>query len=162
MASTIIKKGDFGCLMLQKIEQIESRRKAKLSLAQKILLAETGTVEQVLSILTGTEISVKVLTQKEHSQIIRRESVIISKDTGKVLIHAYSKIFLSCLPPKARIQIKDGRAGIGSIIYNLRLETFRKILEIGYDLGNRSVFRRYQIRYKNKIAFEIKEEVLLE
>ena len=162
MASTILKKRDFGSLMLQRIAELESRSGTKLSLPQKILLAETGTIEQVLSILTGSPVSVRVVQQKESMRIITRESVIVSKDTGKVLIHAYSKVFPSSLPPKARSQIKQKQAGIGSIIYSLHLETFRKIIEVGYDPRNMSVFRRYQIIHKNKVAFEIKEELLLE
>ena len=47
MARTILKKDDFGSLMLEKIAELEAKSGARLGLAQKILLAETGTVEQV-------------------------------------------------------------------------------------------------------------------
>jgi chorismate-pyruvate lyase len=148
--------------MLQKISEVESSSGAKLSLAQKILLAETGTVEQILSILTGSAVLVRVLRQKKGSRTITRESVIVSKDTDRILICAYSKVFPSNLPQKVRRQIEQKRTGIGTIIYTLGLETFRKIIEIGYDRRNKVVFRRYQIIYKKKVAFEIKEELLLE
>jgi len=148
--------------MLQKISEVESSSGAKLSLAQKILLAETGTVEQILSILTGSAVLVRVVRQKKGSRTITRESVIVSKDTDRILICAYSKVFPSNLPQKVRRQIEQKRTGIGTIIYTLGLETFRKIIEIGYDRRNKVVFRRYQIIYKKKVAFEIKEELLLE
>jgi len=148
--------------MLQKISEVESSSGAKLSLAQKILLAETGTVEQILSILTGSAVLVRVLRQKKGSRTITRESVIVSKDTDRILICAYSKVFPSNLPQKVRRQIEQKRTGIGTIIYTLGLETFRKIIEIGYDRRNKVVFRRYQIIYKKKVAFNIKEELLLE
>jgi len=148
--------------MLQKISEVESSSGAKLSLAQKILLAETGTVEQILSILTGSAVLVRVLRQKKGSRTITRESVIVSKDTDRILICAYSKVFPSNLPQKVRRQIEQKRTGIGTIIYTLGLETFRKIIEIGYDRRNKVVFRRYQIIYKKKVAFDIKEELLLE
>ncbi|MFL6402042.1 MAG: hypothetical protein ACJ71M_00980 [Nitrososphaeraceae archaeon] len=156
-----MKKGDFGSMMLQKISQLESRSGVKLGFAQKILLAETGTVEQVLSILTGSAVRVKVVQQKENARTITRESLITSKDTGKELIRAHSKIFSSHLPPKVLSQIKQKQAGIGTIIYAVGLETFRKIIEVGYDPKSRSVFRKYQIIYKGKVAFVIKEELLI-
>lgn len=162
MASTVLKKGDFGSMMLQKISQLESRSGVKLGFAQKILLAETGTVEQVLSILTGSVVRVKVVQQKENARTITRESLITSKDTGKALIRAHSKIFSSCLPPKVLSQIKQKQSGIGTIIYAFGLETFRKITEVGYDPKSRSAFRKYQIIYRGKVAFVIKEELLIE
>lgn len=157
-----MKKGDFGSMMLQKISQLESRSGVKLGFAQKILLAETGTVEQVLSILTGSVVRVKVVQQKENARTITRESLITSKDTGKALIRAHSKIFSSCLPPKVLSQIKQKQSGIGTIIYAFGLETFRKITEVGYDPKSRSAFRKYQIIYRGKVAFVIKEELLIE
>jgi chorismate-pyruvate lyase len=160
---TKLKKGHFGSGILQKISELETRLGAKLSTTQKILLAETGTVEQVLSILTGSAVSVKVIRQKEESKhVITRESVIVTKHRGRLLVRAYSKVFPSNLPPKARYLIKQKQTSIGSIIYNLRLETFRKIIEVGYDQRNKLAFRKYYIIHKNKVAFEIKEELLLE
>lgn len=149
-------------MMLQKISQLESRSGVKLGFAQKILLAETGTVEQVLSILTGSAVRVKVVQQKENAHTITRESLITSKDTGKALIRAHSKIFSSCLPPKVLSQIKQKQAGIGTIIYAFGLETFRKIIEVGYDPKSRTVFRKYKIIYRGRVAFIIKEELLIE
>ena len=161
--STLLEKGyHFGSAIMQKIFELESKLGAKLSITQKILLAETGTVEQVLSILTDTAVSVKVVRQKESNHIITRESIIVSNNTGKLLVRAYSKVFLSNLPPKAQYLIKQKQASIGGIIYKLRLETFRKIIERGYDQGNKLAFRKYHIIHKNKVAFEIKEELLLE
>ena len=149
-------------MMLQRISQLESRAGVKLGFAQKILLAETGTVEQVLSILTGSAVRVKVVRQKENARTITRESLITSKASGKALIRAHSKIFSSSLTPKVLSQIKQKQAGIGTIIYAFGLETFRKIIEVGYDPKSRTVFRKYKIIYRGKVAFVIKEELLIE
>ena len=159
MARTILKKGDYGSFMLQKISELESRSGIRLGLAKKILLAETGTVEQVLSILTGSTVRVKVVEQKENARTIIRQSLIVD-DAGRVLIRARSKVFTSSLPARVVIKIKRQESGIGSIITSSGLETFRKIVEVGYDPASRSVFRRYQIIYRKKIAFEIKEELV--
>jgi chorismate-pyruvate lyase len=77
-----------------------------------------------------------------------------------VLIRAHSKIFVCNLPRKIARQIRQKKLGIGTIIANSHLETFREITEVGYDPGNRSAFRRYQIIYRKKVAFEIREELV--
>ena len=159
MAGAVLKKGDLGSFMLQKISELERRSGMRLGLAQKILLAETGTTEQVLSILTGSAIRVKVVEQTENGKTISRRSVIMNEADG-VLIRAHSKVFVYNLPKRIARQIKQKQLGIGTIIANSHLETFRKIIEVGYDPGNRWVFRRYQIIYRKKIAFEIKEELV--
>ena len=159
VAGMILKKGDFGSLMLQKIAELEGRSGVRFGLAQKVLLAETGTVEQVLSILTGSTVRVKVVEQKENAKTITRRSIIMN-DEGKVLIRAHSKVFMSSLPAKVVSQIRRKEAGIGTIISSSGLETFRKIVQLGYDPASRSVFRKYQIIYRKKVVFEIREELV--
>lgn len=155
----ILRKGDFGSFMLQKIAELEARSGIQLGLAQKILLAETGTVEQVLSILTNSTIRVKVLEQKENARTITRQSIIMN-DAGRVLIKAHSKVFKRNLPAKVVSQIKRKESGIGTIIATHGLETFRKIVQVGYDPVSKSVFRKYQIICRKKVAFEIREELV--
>jgi chorismate-pyruvate lyase len=159
VARIILKKGDYGSFMLQKIAELERRSGIRLGMAKKILLAETGTVEQVLSILTGSTVRVKVVEQKENARAIIRQSLIVD-DSGKVLIRARSKVFTRSLPAKVVSQIKRQESGIGSIITSSGLETFRKIIEVGYDPAVRTVFRKYQIIYRKKVAFEIREELV--
>lgn len=158
MARTILKS-DFGSLMLQKIAELEFRTEVRLGLAQKILLAETGTVEQVLSIIVGSPVKVKVVEQKENAKTITRQSLILDQ-SGRVLVKARSKVFIRNLPTKIISQIRRQKSGIGTIIASSSFETFRKIVQVGYDPANRSVFRKYQIICKKKIAFEIIEELV--
>jgi chorismate-pyruvate lyase len=159
VGSTVLKKGDFGSFMLQNIFELERRSGIKLGLAQKTLLAETGTIEQVLSILTGSAVRVNIVEQRENEKTISRRSVILN-DAGRVLISAHSKIFVYNLPGKIARQIRQKQLGIGTIIANSHLETFRKIIEVGYDPVKGLIFRRYQIIYRKKVAFEIREELV--
>jgi chorismate-pyruvate lyase len=159
VAGVVLKKCDFGSYMLQNIFELERKSGIKLGLAQKTLLAETGNIEQVLSILTGSAVRVNIVEQRENKKTIYRESVILN-DAERVLIRAHSKIFVCNLPRKIARQIRQKQLGIGTIIANSHLETFRKIIEIGYDPENRSVFRRYQIIHKKKVAFEIREQLV--
>ena len=159
MAAAVLKKDDLGSFMLQNIVELERRSGIKLGLAQKTLLAETGTIEQVLSILTGTPVRVKIIKQRETKRMVFRDSVLVN-DADEVLIRAHSKIFLYNVPRKIACQIRQKQLGIGTIIANSSLETFRKITEVGYDSLNRWVFRRYLIIYRKKVAFEITEELV--
>ena len=145
--------------MLQNIFELERRSGIKLGLAQKTLLAETGTIEQVLSILTGSVVRVNIVEQRENKKTIYRGSVILN-NADRVLIRAHSKIFVCNLPRKIACQIRQRQLGIGAIIANSHLETFRKIIEVGYDPVNRSVFRRYEIIYRKKIAIESREQLV--
>ena len=159
MAGAVLKKGDFGSSMLQNIFELERRSGIKLGLAQKTLLAETGTIEQVLSILTGSIVRVTIVEQRENEKTISRRSVILN-DADRVLISAHSKIFVCNLPGKIARQIRQKQLGIGTIIANSHLETFRKIIEVGYDPVKGLIFRRYQIIYRKKVAFKIREELV--
>ena len=148
---------DFGSHMLEIISELENKLNIKLHLFEKVLLVETGTVEQILSILANSEIMVKILKQKETYELIEREVNIINKKTGEKLVYARSNIIPSNLPKEIIRQIRRKDVGIGSIITTSELETFRKILRIGYNSKTKSVFRIYQIIYKGKVGFEIKE-----
>ena len=157
MVVVSIKIEDFGSHMLEIISELENKLNIKLHLFEKVLLVETGTVEQILSILANSEIMVKILKQKETYELIEREVNIINKKTGKKLVYARSNIIPSNLPKEIIRQIRRKDVGIGSIITTSELETFRKILRIGYNSKTKSVFRIYQIIYKGKVGFEIKE-----
>ncbi len=159
MANAVLKKSDFGSYMLENIFELERRSGIKLGLVQKTLLAETGSTEQILSVLTGSEVRVDIVQQRENEEVISRESVIVNNSTERVLVRAHSKIFVRNLPKRIVYHIRQRQLGIGKIIANYRLETFRKIIEVGYDQENRSVFRRYQIIYRKKVAFEIQEDL---
>ncbi|HXG06019.1 MAG TPA: hypothetical protein VNI77_01675, partial [Nitrososphaera sp.] len=159
MERTVLKKVDVGRLMLRRIAELERRTGIHLGLAQKILLAETGTVEQVLSILAGSPIKVKVIEQKENARTITRQSLLMN-ESGKTLVVARSKVFAHNLPARILSQIRRQESGIGTIIANSRLETYRKIVEIGYDPVKEVFFRKYQIICKKKIIFEIVEELV--
>src|ERR671931_1688201 len=152
-----ISTEDFGIYMLQRMSDLENTSHIKLGLFEKILLAETGTIEQILTILTNSEVAIKILKQKECHQLIKREVRIINKKTGENLVYATSNIVPYNLPDEIIRQIKQKQLSIGSIIAHSQLEIFRKILKIGYNSKTRSLFRNYQIIYKGKVSFKIKE-----
>jgi chorismate-pyruvate lyase len=144
--------------MLRKISNLERRWGIKLGIAQKILLAEIGTVEQILSVLVGSKVSVEVTEQEEKTGIIGRKSYITT-DSGKILVSARSRIFARNLPPKVVALIRARQMGIGTVIQTCNLETFRRITELGYNPRTKVLYRKYQIRHKNRVAFDIEEDI---
>jgi chorismate-pyruvate lyase len=155
VVSVLVK--DFGSHMLQKISELEKKSNLKLPVTKKILLAETGTIEQILSILTNSETAVNVLKQTEDGELILRNACIVSKKTGETLVNAKSRFFLANLPRNIIKQIRKKNLGIGNIIIGYELETFRKIIKIGYNSESNSIFRIYHIIHQGKVAIEIRE-----
>jgi chorismate-pyruvate lyase len=148
---------DFGSHMLQKISELERKSNLKIPVTKKILLAETGTVEQILSILTNSETGVNIVKQAEDHDLIIRDVCIVSKKDGETLVKARSSFFLANLPRDIINQIRRKNMGIGNIIIGHELETFRKIIKIGYNSKSNSIFRVYHIIYHRKVAIQIRE-----
>ena len=156
MVVVSIKIEDLGSHMLEIISELENKLNIKLHLFEKVLLAETGTVEQILSILTNSEIMVKILKQKETYELIEREVIIINKKTGKKLVYARSNIIPSNLPKEIIRQIRRKDVGIGSIIITSELETFRKKLETRRQELRHMVVRNQQDGRTVVFAVQIK------
>jgi chorismate-pyruvate lyase len=148
---------DFGSHMLQKISELEKKSDLKLPITKKILLAETGTVEQILSILTNSETGVNILKQTEDRELIIRDVCIVSEKDGETLVTAQSRFFLANLPRDIINQVRRKNLGIGNIIIGYELETFRKIIKIGYNSKSDSIFRVYHIIHRGKVAIQIRE-----
>lgn len=151
-------KADFGSSVLAIISKLESNG-TRLSLEQKILLAETGTVEQVLSILVQAPVHVSVTKQETSDGIIKREAVISRKDSNAPLIRARSKAYTASLPAKVVQGLLEKKGGIGTILHNAGLETRRRLVRFGFEKGH--PYRVYQIIHRGKVAFEIREDIMI-
>ncbi|NOJ27000.1 MAG: hypothetical protein DA330_03200 [Nitrososphaera sp.] len=149
---------EFGSSALKRISTLE-KKSGKLSVQQRILLAEIGTVEQTLSILVCSPVSVHVSRQTETESTILRE-VILTEKTGRPLIRANSKVYKQNLPADIIEEIRKANLGIGTILSQKNFETFRKIVRIGRDLSG-APYRIYRIIHAGKIAFEIRETILM-
>jgi chorismate-pyruvate lyase len=151
-------KRDFGSSVLDMISRLEGRG-AKLSLPQKLLLAETGTVEQILSILVHAPVQVNVVKQTAVDGIVSRKVEISKKGSGRPLILARSKIYRKNLPARVVRDIMQEKSGIGTILHNAGIETHRRLVRFGLDGGH--PYRIYRIIHRGKIAFEIREDIMI-
>ena len=149
-------EGDFGREMLLQLQELEKRSNIKFKKSHKILLAEIGTVEQVLSILLDSPVTVEVKKQVVNNYKIEREVILRAK--GSDLIHATTEMDVRAMPSGVVADIKEGKLGIGTIITKHKLETFRRIVEVGYDTTRDVVYRVYEILYGAEPKFRIREE----
>lgn len=149
-------EGDFGREMLLQLQELEKRSNIKFKKSHKILLSEIGTVEQVLSVLLDSPVTVEVKKQVVNNYKIEREVVLRVK--GYDLIHATTEIDVRAMPSGVVADIKEGKLGIGTIITKHKLETFRRIVEVGYDTTRNVAYRVYEILYGAEPKFRIREE----
>ncbi len=160
---------DFGRSMLEAFEKLETDCNIKLSKYQKLILSEVATVEQTLSVIVGTPITVELVKQEEihHHQeqhpsprtipIMRRE-VWLKDAEGNRLIHATTKYTPRNLPKKVAADMMRGVIGIGTSLTKHKLPTYRKVIKIGYNRDSNTLHREYSIISKRHTLFIIFEE----
>lgn len=153
-------EGDFGREMLLQLQELEKQSNIKLKKSHKILLSEIGTVEQVLSIVLDAPVKVEVRRQEIRDYKIEREVVLRANEQD--LIRAITEIDVRAMPSGVVADIKEGKLGIGTILIKHKLETFRRIVEVGYDSTRNIVYRVYEILYGAEPKFRIHEEFNIE
>ena len=131
--------------ILRDVLKLEKRSNIKLNPIEKILLINTGTTEQFLQILSNSLTKIVIKQQIEKNNIITRKINIISKGREKVLANASSTIYLKNLPKNIIYEIRKKEKGIGIIILKNKLETYKKITEIGYNPKKSYIYRKYTL-----------------
>ncbi|HEX2406927.1 MAG TPA: hypothetical protein VHJ38_06935, partial [Nitrososphaeraceae archaeon] len=128
---------------------------------EKILLINNGTTEQFLQILSNSLTKIVIMQQTEKNNIITRKINIITKDQGKILAVANSTIYLKNLPNKIKYEIRKGEKGIGMIILENKLETYKRITEIGYNSKESYIYRKYKLLSGKRIISRVLENFLI-
>ena len=147
--------------ILRDILKLEKRSNIKLNPLEKILLINTGTTEQFLQILSNSLTKIVIKQQIEKNNIITRKINIISKGREKVLASASSTIYLKNLPNNIIYEIRKKEKGIGIIILKNKLETYKKITEIGYNPKKSYIYRKYTLFSGNLIISKVIENFSL-
>lgn len=148
---------DFGIEMLKTLQDLESRAGVTFSRYEKILLAEIATMEQVLSIIADSPITVTPLEQSVADGVLVRRAALNDRNSDTLLL-AESHIHTNLLPPQVRDDLLGGRGGIGTILRRYNVETLRRIDHLGYDDAARTLYRRYFIIASGQTWFDIREE----
>jgi chorismate-pyruvate lyase len=148
--------------ILKDILKLEEISNIKLNSFEKILLINTGTTEQILQVLSNSLTKILILQQFEINNTITRKINIISNDRKKILVFANSVIYLKNLPNKIIREIRKGEKGIGMILLENKVETYKKILEIGYNSTDSFVYRKYVLFSGKHIISKIVENFSIE
>ena len=147
--------------ILRDVLKLEKRSNIKLNPFEKILLINTGTTEQFLQILSNSLTKIVIMQQIEKNNIITRKINIISKGRKKVLASASSTIYLKDLPNSIIYEIRKKEKGIGMIILKNKLETYKRITEIGYNPKKSYIYRKYTLFSGNLIISKVIENFSL-
>lgn len=139
------------------LAKTEAKLKRKIPLPLVIVIIQNGVLESILQLLAGSETEIIVLRQRESGSVLYRKICVKKKLDGLVIMHAESKIKTKYLPITLRDKIIGGEGGIGSLIENLRIETFKQIKNIGFDRRRMEIYRIYDIYIRRQLAITIKE-----
>ena len=135
----------------------EAELKCKIPPILLVVILQNGVLESILQLLVRDKIEVIVLSQRASGSVLYRKICVRRKLDGAVIMRAESRIKTKNLPTVFRDRIIEGEKGLGSLIENLRIETFRHIKNIGFDRRQRTIFRVYDIYIRKQVAITIKE-----
>ncbi len=149
----------------------------------RILMVTDGTVTKSLEAYFWEPVSVEKLTQdvvestadqewldiKKSDKILEREVRLRGGDSGTVFAFARSLIKLEVLPENLRDALLNEKIGIGELVRECGLETYREVLDMGREVdeplvdifgGQHSddlVYRTYRIMVDHQPAILITE-----
>lgn len=141
-------------LTLNDVFKLEKISKKKFDLMQTILLVDLGNTQQLLEAMHRTESTIRVIEQNEEKNIIKRKVCILS--SNHILAFANSKIYCKKIPLQMLSEIRKCKKGIGKILLYHKLETFKKITEIGY-MENAHIFKKYSLYHGGNVICTINE-----
>ena len=128
-----------------------------MSLGQKLLLLERGTLEGLLTVLQQSPITVKVLQQGASGVGYTRQVLLSDSKTGEELVQAESIVHLDRMPKNIADGITDKKLGIGEIMTSNSIESRREFIEVGHDEKREAFYRIYNIIVRGEIWFTVKE-----
>ena len=116
-----------------------------LSSVERLILASTGTVQDLLSVIFGTPVRVEVISQLNYDTVLVRWAKLVTDDPDPMTIAlAESVIPYEKNDPAFIGMMGDRNIGIGYAINKLGITTERDLLGIHVD-GD-TFARTYQIR----------------
>ena len=128
----------------------------------RALLVTDGTVTKMLEAYFWEPLEVRTLEQEfvqatqaiawislqPGDRLLRRHARLIGRDSGRVYANALSAIRAERVPEAFRQRLIDREIGIGVLIRDSGLESYREVLDMGLEeteTGEKTVFRTYRI-----------------
>ena len=124
----------------------------------RVLLVTDGTVTKTLEAYYWEAINVSNVVQKKEpltediekigaktgEPVLKRSISLIGESSDKCYAHADSLIRLQQLPTDISEKLESGEIGIGELLRESGLETYRKLIDIG-ETETKQIYRSYQI-----------------
>jgi chorismate-pyruvate lyase len=128
----------------------------------RALLVTDGTVTKIIEAYFWEPVAVDTLRQEfviaadeipwvqvaGGERIMVRRARLRGADSGRAFAHAFSVIRTDLIPPHFRQRLIDREIGIGALIRDSGLESYREVMEVGIepDAGaDEAVYRTYRI-----------------
>ena len=128
----------------------------------RALLVTDGTVTKILEAYFWEPVTVDTLEQRFEAALepvpwiqvergnrcLVRDACLRGIDSGRRFAEAFSLIRIDLIPPGFRKRLIDREIGIGVLIRDSGLESYREVLDVGLDRtasGEPAVFRTYRI-----------------
>ena len=112
-------------------------------------------LEQQYIVLTN---AVPVLELLPGAEVLRRKVKLVGTRSKREFAVARSLIRTEILEPGVRADLEKGKIGIGELLRELGLETYREIVEIGSDPKQDSIWRCYRIMMNHLPLMQITED----
>ncbi len=137
----------------------------------RVLLTTDGTVTNSLEAFFWEPVAVELIQQQEQTLaedapvvgLLKGQNTVVRHvqlkgvNSGRVYVKADSLIRLDLLPDSFRHDLTEQKLGIGELLRDCGLETYREILEIGYDAEYQGVYRTYRIVMEHRPFIQITE-----
>jgi chorismate-pyruvate lyase len=140
----------------------------------RALLVTDGTVTKILEAYFWEPVAVDTLEQRfesaqapvpwigvaEGDSCLVRDARLRGVQSGRAFAEAFSLIRTELIPDDFRRRLIDREIGIGALIRDSGLESYREVLDVGLDRssdGAESVFRTYRITIDGRPVILITE-----
>lgn len=158
------------------VNTIQNRVSGSLNLAGlppflRVLLTTDGTVTNALEAFFWEAVAVESIRQKEvildddvpnlelksGATILSRQVQLRGTNTETMYVKADSLIRFDLLPSDFQADLKAQKLGVGELLRDCGLETYREILDVGCDEGMKDVWRTYRIVMDHRPFIQITE-----
>ncbi|BCD96914.1 chorismate--pyruvate lyase family protein [Marinagarivorans cellulosilyticus] len=140
----------------------------------RVLLSTDGTVTKTLEAYFWEPVDVTLCQQGEApraaidegfgvqlpatEKVWLREVALIGGQSGRHYVSALSLIRTTLLPEALRQGLEHGDLGIGGVIRELGLETYRKVIAVGCSDAAAMAWRAYRLYYQGQVVMSIRED----
>ena len=140
----------------------------------RALMVTDGTVTKILEAYFWEPVTVETLEQhfevaqepvpwldvQRGDACLMRDARLRGVDSGRCFAEAFSLIRTQLIPPDFRQRLIDREIGIGVLIRDSGLESYREVLDVGLERtagGGAAVFRTYRITIEHQPVILITE-----